>query len=387
MGDELDPGPQVAGTPGGGPPHPPPHPPARVLHLVTDPRRRGAQLFAQELHGELSARGAASSVAASSVAALVAHPDGALDIPVLGGGSGRYAPRTLRALRGAAAGADVVVAHGSSTLLACAAALAGSRTPFVYVNIGDPRHWTAGRAARLRTGAALRRAAAVAAISEGAREVLLSRFRLAPRRVVVLPNGRRADRFPPADAEARRTARAALGLPPAGDVAVAVGALTSEKRIDVAIDAVARTEGVHLVVAGAGPLRGELEERAREAAPGRVTFLGLVPDAAAVYRAADALLLSSDSEGVPGVLVEAALAGVPAAATDVGWVRDVVVEGETGALSAPGDAAALSAALRRVLDDRDRLGGAARKHALERFELGVVADGWQELLARVVAGA
>lgn len=352
-----------------------------VLHLVTDPRRRGAQVFAHELHTELSARGARSSVAA-----LVPHPDGALDLPVLGGG--RYAPATLRALRRAAAsaGARVVVAHGSSTLLACAAGLAGtprSRTPFVYVSIGDPRHWTAGRAARLRTGAALRRAAAVAAISEGARQVLLDRFGLPPHRVRVLPNGRRADRFPPVGASGRRAARTGLGLPPDGEVAAAVGSLTPEKRIDLAVDAVARTPGVRLVVAGAGPLRADLENHAREAAPGRVTFLGAVPDAGAVYAAADALLLSSESEGVPGVLVEAALAGVPAAAADVGWVREVVVDGRTGALSAPLDAGALAAALRRVLDGREELGRAAREHALEHFELGVVADGWQDLLGEV----
>ncbi|GGO96186.1 hypothetical protein GCM10012280_55110 [Wenjunlia tyrosinilytica] len=318
---------------------------------------------------------------ASAIAALAPHPDGALDIPVLG--PKRYARATLRALRRAARRADVVVAHGSSTLPACAAALLGARTPFVYVNIGDPRHWAGSGTRRLRVGAALHRAAAVAAISPGAVGVLRECFRLPERRLTVIPNARRADRFPPADPAGRRAAREALGLPPDGAVAAVVGALAPEKRVDLAVEAVARSEGVHLAVAGAGPLRERLEALAAESAPGRVTFLGNVDEPGTVYRAADVLLLSSDSEGVPGVLVEAALAAVPAAATDVGWVGDVVVDGRTGALAEPGDADALAAALERVLADREALGAAAREHALERFELSVVADAWQELLARV----
>ncbi|MGA5702909.1 glycosyltransferase family 4 protein [Peterkaempfera bronchialis] len=354
----------------------------RVLHLVTDPRRRGAQNLARDLHAELLARGTESRIAA-----LQPHPDAPPGDPLPVLGPARFHPATLRALRRAATTADVVVAHGSSTLPACAAALLGSRTPFVYVNIGDPRHWTASRARRLRVGAALHRAAAVAALSDGAREVLLDRFRLHPERVRTIPNGRAADRYPPAAGPADRlAARRALGLPPDVPLAATVGALTPEKRIDLAVDAVTRTPGAHLAVAGEGPLRAALEEHAAVLAPGRVHFLGGLDSPAELYRAADALLLSSASEGMPGVLVEAALAALPSVATEVGWVREAVVDGVTGALVPPGDAQALADALGRVLTgDRAALGAAARRHALDRFELGVVADAWQRLLGEVAA--
>ncbi|MFD0350244.1 glycosyltransferase [Kitasatospora aburaviensis] len=96
------------------------------------------------------------------------------------------------------------------------------------------------------------------------------------------------------------------------------------------------------------------------------------------------MLLTSDSEGVPGVLIEAALAGLPAVATDVGWVGSVVRDGATGALVAPGDPLALAEALAAVLaGDRAALGAAAREHALAHFELGVVADAWQELFTEL----
>lgn len=346
-----------------------------VLHVVTDPRRRGAQNSARDLHAELLRRGQASELRA-----LHPHPDapGAAGTAPLG--PGRLHPATLRALRAAARRADVVVAHGSSTLPACAIALLGTRTPFVYVNIGDPRHWTASAARRLRTGAFLHRAAAVAAISDGARQVLLERFRLPARRVRTIPNARPADRYPPAaDDTGRRAARVALGLPAEGPLLAWIGAVAAEKRPDLALDTLALLPGAHLALAGEGPLRTALTARDTT---GRVTFLGPLADPAPLYRAADALLLTSDSEGVPGVLIEAALAAVPAVATDVGWVGDVVQDGVTGALVPPGDAAALAAAARRVLaGDVTALGAAARRHALARFELAVVTDAWQLLLA------
>ncbi|GAA4992633.1 glycosyltransferase [Kitasatospora paranensis] len=353
----------------------------RVLHLVTDPRRRGAQNLARDLHAELLRRGGASDLYA-----LQPHADapGAADTPVLG--PARFHPTTLRALRAAARHADVVVAHGSSTLPACALALAGSRTPFVYVNIGDPRHWTASASRRLRVAVFLRRAAAVSAISDGARDVLLARFGLPAHRVRTIPNGRAAASFPPAADEAdRRAARLGLGLPADGPLLAWVGAVAAEKRLDLALDALAELPQAHLAVAGDGPLRAALQQRDTT---GRVTFLGELADPAPLYRAADVLLLTSDSEGVPGVLIEAALAGLPAVATDVGFVRDVVQDGVTGVLVPPGDAAALAGAVRELTADaRSARGAAARQRALSRFDLAVVTDAWQRLLSDVHAGA
>ncbi|MFB9365000.1 glycosyltransferase family 4 protein [Kitasatospora sp. NPDC001664] len=346
----------------------------RVLHLVTDPRGRGAQNLARDLHGELLRRGVPSTLRS-----LQPHVDAPAphDAPPLG--PSRYHPSTLRALREAARTSDVVIAHGSSTLQACAVGLFGSPTPFVYVNIGDPRHWTASPARRLRVAAFLHRAAAVSAISDGARDVLLQRFRLPAQRVRTIPNGRAADRYRPAADQAERTAaRKELGLPAEGRLVAWIGALAPEKRLDVALAALDRLPDVHLAVAGDGPLKGSYQPHPR------AHFLGRLTDPAPLYRASDALLLSSDSEGVPGVLIEAALAELPIAATDVGWVGDVVLDGTTGALARPGDPAALAEALGRVLGgDRAALGKAAREHALGRFDLAVVTDAWQQLVHQV----
>ncbi|MER7708497.1 glycosyltransferase family 4 protein [Kitasatospora sp. NPDC097605] len=353
----------------------------RILHLITDPRRRGAQSLALALHRELRRRGQASALRA-----LAPHPDALPDDPgthpttVLG--PGRLHPRTLGALRAAARTADLVVAHGSATLPACALALAGTRTPFVYVSLGDPRHWTDGAIRRLRTGALLHRAAAVVAVADEGRDLLVERFRLPAAKVRTIPNGRAADRYPQARDEAdRRAARQGLGLPPDGLLVAWLGAIAPEKRLDLALDALDRLPDVRLAVAGDGPERSALE---RHPGAARTHFLGTLADPAPLYRAADAVLLTSDSEGVPGVLIEAALAGLPAVATDVGLVSSVVQDGTTGALVAPGDPPALAEALAKVLaGDRTGFGAAARAHALAHCDLDVVADAWQRLFGEV----
>ncbi|MYS78693.1 glycosyltransferase [Embleya scabrispora] len=360
-----------------------------VLHVVTDPRRRGSQAFAHDLDTALRERGRASSIVALA-------GTGEMDIPILG--PGRLHPRTLRALRRRAVAAGLVVAHGSTTLDACGIALAGAGTPFVYVNIGDPRHWARDALRRARVALMLRRAAAIASVSPMGRELLLDTYRLAPERVRAIPNGRRPERFLPPDESDRAKARAEFGLPAEATVLAVVGALADEKRVALAIeafgllaDAEPATGAGHrqvpthrLLVAGEGPERAALEALAERRVPGRVTFTGNLADPGPVYRAADMLVLSSTSEGVPGVLVEAALSGVPAAATDVGFVRDVVVDGVTGALAdvgpGPGDPRALVGAIRRVLGDRDAMGRAARAHCLERHAMETVVDAWIALL-------
>lgn len=371
-----------------------------VLHVVTDPRRRGSQAFAHDLDAALRDRGRASSVVALA-------GTGEMDIPVLG--PGRLHPRTLRELRRRAAGVGLVIAHGSTTLDACGITLAGTGTPFVYVNIGDPRHWARDALRRARVGLMLRRAAAIASVSPMGRDVLLRTYRLRPDRVSAIPNGRRPERFLPPEGDDRAKARAELGLPADALVLAVVGALAAEKRVALAIEAFALLEdgerdtasgadaepaatgaaererpSYHLLVAGEGPERSSLEALAERRSPGRVVFTGNLADLGPVYRAADALVLSSTSEGVPGVLVEAGLSAVPAAATDVGFVRDVVVDGVTGALAdvgpGPGDPRALVAAIRRVLADRDAMGRAARERCLERHAMDTVVDAWIALL-------
>lgn len=354
--------------------------PARpALHVVTSTDRRGAQVFGVDLSESLEARGRASR----TVALVDGTGESRLDIDVLG--PRRFSSRTLRRLRADARHATAVVAHGSSTLPALVASSAGLRVPFVYRSIGDPSHWSAtwGRQARVRLY--LSRARAVVALTSGAADRLVHRYGVPPDRVHVIPQGVPADRFPPVDDERRASARRTLDVDQDVPVVVFVGALTPEKRVTDAIDALASLPDAQLLIAGDGPDRLELTRRAADVAPGRVRFLGAVRDPSVVFRAADVCVLPSATEGLPSVLIEAGLTGLPVVATDVGWVREIVVDGDTGGLVAAGDVHALTAALGELLHQPGDVGARARARCLDRFEMTPVAAQWDQLLTDVAA--
>jgi len=205
-------------------------------------------------------------------------------------------------------------------------------------------------------------------------------------RSVVVPNGVDTDRFRPAD---RAAARRSLGIAADGRVVGAVARLTREKGIDLAIEAVAALPGVRLVIVGDGPERAELGALARSrGVADRVDFLGLREDLPALYPAFDALLVPSRTEAHGLVAAEALACAVPVVAARVGGLRSIVEEGRNGLLAAPEDAAALAAALRRLLEDpswAERLGRQGREGVVERWSLAAMIRGTEELYERLLA--
>ena len=148
------------------------------------------------------------------------------------GEPGRTCPRsqtagsaTLRRLRAAAGSVDLVTAHGSSTLPACAVALAGS-TPFAYVNIGDPRAWQTSATRRLRSRAFMARSRAAVAIAERSALALRELLAVPADRIRVIPNFRSSARFHPLSAVERQQVRAGLGVPDDAPLVVYLGSLS-----------------------------------------------------------------------------------------------------------------------------------------------------------------
>ena len=202
--------------------------------------------------------------------------------------------------------------------------------------------------------------------------------------MTVIPNGREVSAFPFVDADERLRARERLDIPPECEVFLSLGALSPEKRVDLAVQAMAHLPGL-LLVAGDGDERPALEALAANVADGRVRFLGQVADAPALLAAGDVLLLTSDSEGLPGVLIEAGLTGLPVVATDVGYVRDIVEDGVTGFVVMPGDVTGVARAGAAALAGREVLGAAARERCLKHFDMAKVADLWEALLVSCVS--
>jgi glycosyltransferase involved in cell wall biosynthesis len=165
-------------------------------------------------------------------------------------------------------------------------------------------------------------------------------------------------------------------LPPAAAPlaeAPVVGALarfSPGKRLDLLVRALPELPGVTAVLVGDGPERAALERLALELGVGdRVVFAGWRADARALLATFDALVVPSDYESLPLVILEAMFAGVPVVATDVGSVSEAVLDGETGRTVPVDDAGALAEALRGVLEPgaAQTLGERAREVARERF--------------------
>ena len=175
-------------------------------------------------------------------------------------------------------------------------------------------------------------------------------------------------------------------VPPDARILLAVARLTAQKGIDVAVRALPLLPGhAALVVLGEGPERGELERLARElGVERRVFLLGRVPDVAAWLRRAEVLVHPVRWEGFGLAVLEAMLAGLPVVATNVSSLPELVVDGETGLLVPPDDAAALAGAAVQALQRPD-LGIAGRVRAEREFSVARMARATLALYERVLS--
>jgi glycosyltransferase involved in cell wall biosynthesis len=158
-----------------------------------------------------------------------------------------------------------------------------------------------------------------------------------------------------------------------------VGRLVEQKRTDRFLTVLkqikTRTKDPVLgSIVGDGPLRKSLEAQASEMGltPETLTFKGIVADTANLYQSSDILVLPSDWEGTPNVVLEAMASGLPVVANAVGGVPEIIQHGETGYLIQPGDDAAMADAVLALANDaelRHTIGRRAREYVLEHHSL------------------
>lgn len=186
-------------------------------------------------------------------------------------------------------------------------------------------------------------------------------------RVHVIYNAIPASELASAD---RAQLRAELGLPD-GFLLVSVGRITPVKGIDTALEALESVPEAQLIVIGEGEQRPALEARAAELGIGeRVHWTGYQPHELVLryIRAADAFVLSSHTEGLSHVLLEALSVGTPVVATAVGGNTEILTDNQSGLLVPPNDPAALAAAINRLASDqalRSRLAEGGRTRSAD----------------------
>lgn len=241
----------------------------------------------------------------------------------------------------------------------------------------------------------LRRMDAHLAVGEAQRRYLVEVEKLPASRVHLIHNGVDAARYHPASAEEHDAARRLLGVQDAELVIMAVGSLKPLKGFDVLIRAAAPVLKTHpharLVFVGDGSDRGLLAALAAEqGVAAQVVFAGLRDDVDVLLRAADMLALSSRTEALPTVILEAMATGLPVVATRVGGVPELV-EADRNALLVPAnDEAALRAALERLTDApelRRTMGARGRAIVETRFRLERMCEEREALFERILGGS
>jgi glycosyltransferase involved in cell wall biosynthesis len=193
----------------------------------------------------------------------------------------------------------------------------------------------------------------------------------------------------PAREEALRRRLGLNGCP----VLLYAGRLVPQKNLPLLIEAmrlvVERLPQVKLLMVGGGAERPHLEGfiKAR-GLTGHVILLPGLPydELASVFHLASVFALPSNYEGMPKVLKEAAICGLPAVVTDISGADDLVIDGVSGYIVPPGDARSFAGRLLDLLGDPSRcrrMGEAARRHVLGRFgyerDIDGVVAGWQRL--------
>lgn len=246
-----------------------------------------------------------------------------------------------------------------------------------------------GKLQRAREMAIARRLASgvtdvLIALSETHRKFLMEQEKWKARQVTVIPNGVDLNYFTPTGEHLR----AEWGLAPDTPTYGIVAGLRPEKNLfrflRVAEMVLSTLPAARAFIVGEGELYSELlalSQRMEHAS--QVLFTGVRQDIPAVWRTLDVAVLTSDREVLPMTLIEAAACGVPAVSTDVGAVRDIVLDGETGFVVPTGDEPLLAERILYLLQhpaERHAMGQRARQHAETHFDLQTMVQRYAQVL-------
>lgn len=206
-------------------------------------------------------------------------------------------------------------------------------------------------------------------------------------KVFMIPNGIDTGRFK-SSTSAREQWRSDVGIPADSPALGIVAALRPEKNHELFLECAARTlekvPNSHFVIAGDGPRRADLESlTAEKSITDNVHFLGSVSDIPGVLSMLDVFALTSHNEASPVSILEALSCNRPVVATDVGSIKESVIQGTTGYLCEAGNADAITERWIELLSDselRETMGRKGRAHVVDNSSLDSMTDGYTDLV-------
>lgn len=350
-GPAKTPGPAALAAPAPGPAAAAPSDGVRVMIVIHGLETGGAEMMVLHLARELSRAGHPVRVVSlhgdeTDVAGLMRRAG--VDVVALNKAGGPD-PRTVLRLRAQMRDFSPAVVHTHLPVLEYvlpAARLYGRRVRIIHTVHNLAREETRHRVLRAVNRRAFSHGVVPVALNEEVRSSICREYALPASAVPVVGNGIDLDAFRGPQRRGPRGAGARL---------LCVARLAPAKNHALLLRTVARLResgrDVSLTLVGDGPLRGALEERARELGISqRVRFAGRRTDTPAFYRDCDLFVLLSDYEGMPMSIIEAMASGLPVVATRAGGVAELVDDGVNGAL-VEADAAAAAEAIAAICDD------------------------------------
>jgi glycosyltransferase involved in cell wall biosynthesis len=292
-------------------------------------------------------------------------------------------------------GAAVVQAHQYGPFFYSLLARFGSRRPpIIFTEHGRHHPDRVGWKRRLANRVLLRRHDRVIGVCNAVKTALAQKEGIPEHRIDVIRNGIDTVRFRPSPQD-RTDVRAELSINGDEFLAIMVARLDPVKDHQTALRAAAlaaaRTPGLRLAIVGDGPERASIEEATRrQGLENRILMLGMRRDVPRLLAAADALLLTSVSEGIPLTVIEAMASGLPVISTRAGSVPDVVRDGETGLLASIGNAAGIADHLVQLRCSPalcEAMGRRGRERAVSEFSEQSMAESYAAVLESAIESA
>jgi glycosyltransferase involved in cell wall biosynthesis len=374
----------------------------RVLQIVTKPQRRGAEIFASDLSQQFETQG----IAVKTIYLYDFKGDNRLRLRgldvCLGGSEDHFLERFLGfhplLLRRVAKEIrsfepDIVQVNGSRTVKYGAAAkqlTRAQRWRLVYRNIGMPSDWHRGEDTILAYRFMIMpKMDGIIGVSKMSLTDARTLYRLEGP-FEIIPNGVSPDRLQVSKSRSELRRERAVG--PDEPVLLFLGYLEEAKRPDRFIRVLAEVSrsipSVRGWMVGDGPMFKDLRQMAKDLdIERRTSFFGNQAEVGSFLSAADLLLLTSETEGLPATILEAAYMGLPVVATRVGGVAECIEDDRTGVLVEEGDDDTFARAVVKLLRDnelRRAMSANASAKARREFTIDRVANKYLDFYRKLM---
>lgn len=320
------------------------HPPndiseMKIFQLVTKRQYRGAELFAADLSKELIELGhKVNFVGIYRNDQKVLKVNGAYNRDLVSSKRGMFSLNVVKELVKLIKEVepDVIQCNGSDTLkYAIAASLFTNKIPLVYRNISIISEWVSNKPKKILYKRMFNRIAHVTSVGDEALADFIKTYKYPTERAEVIRRGipiKGVNRM-----ELSNNLRENLSLKKSDKIVIHIGNFSPEKNHDFLInifsDLKETQPHIKLICVGSGILFEEIKGLIKLLDLRETVFLlGFRQDIPELLAASDCIVLTSKVEGVPGVILEAGTQKIPAVATNVGGVKEALIDGETGFL-------------------------------------------------------